>query len=145
MSRFSKAGFSRTGTKTMRQRGRKTADNLIAVSVNGDPPRLQPPEHLDQEERTLFTEIAEACSPRHFVASDLPLLVSYVQATLLSRRAVKKAAEDPAMLALWEKATRMHASHLGNAAKAIATKQDRSENNRPPMAVRSAPTVGRGD
>ena len=71
----------------MSQRGRKTADHL---AVNGDPPRLQPPEHLDTWERRLFVELTEACSPRHFVPSDLPLLTSYVQAILLSRSAVQK-------------------------------------------------------
>jgi hypothetical protein len=94
----------------MRQRGRKTTDHLAALSVNGDPPRLQPPAHLNDHERALFVELIEACSPRHFVASDLPLLASYVQAILLSRSAVKDAAEDPAMLVLWEKATRMQAT-----------------------------------
>jgi hypothetical protein len=38
------------------------------------------------------------------------LLVTFVQATLLSRQAVIKAASDPAMLALWEKASRMQAT-----------------------------------
>jgi hypothetical protein len=44
------------------------------------------------------------------VPSDLPLLVSYVQATLLSRQAVAGASTDAAALALWEKATRMQAT-----------------------------------
>jgi hypothetical protein len=93
----------------MRQRGRKSASDFMALAVNGDPPRLTPPEYLDQREQTLFAEIIEACSPRHFAKSDIPLLVSYVQSTLLSRSAVKRATEDPAMLGLWEKATRMQA------------------------------------
>jgi len=94
----------------MMQRGRKTADHLTALSLSGDPPRLLPPAHLDHSERRLFVELTEACSPRHFVPSDAPLLANYVSATLLSRFAVKKAAKDPAMLALWEKATRIQAS-----------------------------------
>jgi hypothetical protein len=93
----------------MRQRGRRSANNLAAISVNGDPPRLDPPAHLDQRERDLFTELVAACSPSHFAKSDEPMLVSYVQAILLSQFAVKQAAKDPAMLALWEKATRMQA------------------------------------
>jgi hypothetical protein len=94
----------------MRKRGRKSGDELVAINVNGDPPRLDPPSTLTDPERALFAEIVEACSPKHFVPSDLPLLVSYVQATLLSRQAATNAATGAAMLALWEKATRMQAT-----------------------------------
>jgi hypothetical protein len=44
------------------------------------------------------------------VQSDLPLLVSYVQATLLARRAATALAKDISMIAIWEKATRMQAT-----------------------------------
>jgi hypothetical protein len=94
----------------MRKRGRKSCDELAIINVNGDPPRLDPPPTLTDPERALFVEIVQACSPKHFVPSDLPLVVSYVQATLLSRQAVTNAAAAPAMLALWEKATRMQAT-----------------------------------
>ena len=94
----------------MRQRGRKSSDELAVINVNGDPPRLDPPPTLTDPERALFVELVQACSPKHFLPSDLPLVVSYVQATLLSRRAVTSAATAPAMLALWEKATRMQAT-----------------------------------
>ena len=94
----------------MRKRGRKSGDELAVINVNGDPPRLDPPPTLTDPERALFVEIVQACSPKHFVPSDLPLVVSYVQATLLSLRAVTSAATAPAMLALWEKATRMQAT-----------------------------------
>jgi hypothetical protein len=89
----------------MRQRGRKSAAQLATLSVNGDPPRLKPPADLADDEQFLFSEIVTACGPRHFVQSDLPLLVTYVQATLLSRRAVANVGEDAAALALWEKTT----------------------------------------
>jgi hypothetical protein len=94
----------------MRKRGRKSSDELAVINVNGDPPRLDPPPTLTDPERALFVEIVQACSPKHFVPSDLPLVVSYVQATLLSRQAVTNAATAPAMLTLWEKATRMQAT-----------------------------------
>ena len=36
----------------------------MALAVDGNPPpRLEPPEYLDQPEQTLFAEITEACSP----------------------------------------------------------------------------------
>ncbi len=93
----------------MKQRGRSPA-NLSGINVKGDPPRLDPPPDLADDERSLFLEIVGTCSPKHFVPSDLPLLISFVQATLLSRQAVSKAADDPKALALWEKATRMQAT-----------------------------------
>ena len=92
---------------------RKSAAELSmqALSViTGEPRRLDPPSHLDESERALFAELVAACSPKHFVASDLPLLVSFVQATLLSRQAATRAATDATALAAWEKATRMQAT-----------------------------------
>src|SRR5215475_14354867 len=94
----------------MRKRGRKSADELAVINVNGDPPRLDPPVTLTDPERALFVEIVEACSPKHFVPSDLPILVSFIQSTLLSRQAIKEAAKDGKAVAIWEKATRMQAT-----------------------------------
>jgi hypothetical protein len=71
----------------MRQRGRKSADNLATLVVNGDPPRLDPPPTLADPERTLFVQIVEACAPTHFVPSDLPLLIRYVEALALADEA----------------------------------------------------------
>ncbi len=107
------------------QRGRKgTTKSLTPLSVNGDPPRLTAPDYLNDDERALFTEIVEACSPRHFVKSDVPLLVSYVQSTLLSRSAVKSAAQDLKMLALWEKSTRMQATLANRLRLSVASRAD---------------------
>jgi hypothetical protein len=94
----------------MTHRGRRSADELATPNVDGEPPRLDPPPNLTTDERSLFVEIVEACSPKHFVPSDLPLLVSFIQSTLLSRQAIKNAANDGAALAVWEKATRMQAT-----------------------------------
>ena len=54
----------------------------------------------------LFVELINACSPQHFVQSDLPLLVSFVQSTLLTR----DTARDPSKVAIWEKAVRVQAT-----------------------------------
>ncbi len=94
----------------MQKRGRRSAAELATLNVTGEPARLDPPSHLNDDERNLFVELVDACSPRHFVASDLPLLVSFVQATLLSRHAIANAATDPSALAIWEKSTRMQAT-----------------------------------
>jgi hypothetical protein len=95
---------------SMKQRGRKSASDLATLCVDGEPPRLNPPADLTDDERILFVELVDVCSRRHFVPSDMPLLVSYVQATLLSRRAITNAAKDASALASWEKAVRMQAT-----------------------------------
>jgi hypothetical protein len=42
----------------MRQRGRRSAVSLVTFpSVNGDPPRLEPPETLTDDERRVFVEL----------------------------------------------------------------------------------------
>jgi hypothetical protein len=93
----------------MRQRGRKSAANLVTLNVNGTSPKLVAPAYLRDDERTLFVELIGACSPNHFVESDMPLLVSYIQSTLLSRSAAAGLADDPSKIIIWEKATRMQA------------------------------------
>jgi hypothetical protein len=93
----------------MLQRGRKSLANVTALRVDGKPSRLAPPPHLNATERKLFTDLVAATNAKHFTESDSPLLVSYVQATLLSRRAIKKAGRDARALSTWEKACRMQA------------------------------------
>jgi hypothetical protein len=68
----------------MRQRGRKSV-NVVALRVDGSPPPLQPPAYLNEGERALFVELIAACDTRAFVPSDIPLLVSFVRATLVAR------------------------------------------------------------
>jgi hypothetical protein len=94
----------------MLQRGRKPAATLTALTLNADHPRLNPPQYLTNLEQTLFVELVASCPAKQFVLSDIPLLASYVQATILARGAVKEAAQDPRSLAVWEKATRMQAT-----------------------------------
>jgi hypothetical protein len=91
----------------MAHRGRKSAASLaIFPNVTGTPPRLKPPEDLvNHEERALFQEIVGHCHPAHFRASDIPVLVSYVQATLMARQM----ARDPEQMAVWEKAVKLQA------------------------------------
>ena len=65
--------------------------------------RLSPPSHLSKPERTLFAEIVGSCDPRHFANSDLPLLTSFVQATLEARSGPGGGAAD------WEKVVKVQA------------------------------------
>jgi hypothetical protein len=87
----------------MRQRGRKSlAANLVDFNQSGQRPRLIPPETLTNPERELFLATVNACSPEHFRGSDMPLLVAYVQATVLAQ----SAAGDPDKFAMWERAVK---------------------------------------
>jgi len=61
--------------------------NVAAFAVDGPPPRLNPPSTLTAAERALFVEIVAACPTKHFVASDLPLLIRYVEALALADKA----------------------------------------------------------
>jgi hypothetical protein len=87
----------------MLQRGRKSAANLASPSIIAKSPRLTAPSSLTTEERRLFSELIGACDSNHFRRSDLPLLVSYVQATLNAQTT----AHDPKMASQWERSVRM--------------------------------------
>jgi hypothetical protein len=92
------------------KRGRQSAAELSINPTGSAHQRLAPPVDLTATEAKLFRELVACCVPNHFVRSDLPLLVSYVQATLLSRRAASALAKNAAMISVWEKATRMQAT-----------------------------------
>ena len=94
----------------MAKRGRQSAAELSIVSIGSGRQRLVPPLDLNASEAKLFRELVASCAPDHFVQSDMPLLVSFVQATLLSRAAATALAKDVAMIGIWEKATRMQAT-----------------------------------
>ena len=94
----------------MRQRGRASAAALADVNVTGKAARQEPPSDLSDAERTLFTELVEACAPTHFVKSDLPLLVSFIQATLLVRRAATGMVDDPDLIAVFERSVKLQAT-----------------------------------
>jgi hypothetical protein len=89
----------------MRQRGRRSAANLVTLHVDGAPTRLESPACLNDRERKLFSELIAACDPRHFVESDLPLLTSFVQATVLAQMT----ANDPTKIETWALTVRLQA------------------------------------
>jgi len=96
----------------MIQRGRKSS-NVVALGVTASSPRLTPPPTLTKAEKALFDELIGSSDPQHFVPSDMPLLVSFVQATLLARSLASTAAKpskpDPTVIGSWEKVTRVMA------------------------------------
>jgi hypothetical protein len=92
----------------MLQRGRVSrASRDVLKLVDVDLVRLAPPTWLSRDEKKVFAEIVGACRPKHFTPSDEPLLVSFVQATVLARRAIKKAGKDREALLTWERATKL--------------------------------------
>jgi hypothetical protein len=87
----------------MRQRGRKPASIVTFPVIEAPRPPLNPPPGLTKAEQSLFTEIFD--NAQHLMPTDAPLLASYVQAAIASRRS----ARDPSKADLWEKATRLQA------------------------------------
>ena len=80
----------------MRQRGRKSAASMsVAISVDGKPDRLQPPDHLSADERQRFVHIVASCDARHFRPSDATLLCRFVEADALAERAAKELRKHP--------------------------------------------------
>ena len=76
----------------MQQRGRKSVTNLVALNVDGSPPRLMPPSSLSDAERKIFAGVVAACD--HLRPSDLPLLCRYVEVVALSDHAAERLRVD---------------------------------------------------
>ena len=66
---------------------RRSAASLSVVPLDRRASRLRPPAHLSEAERSAFVDLVSACKPGHFQASDLPLLVRYVEASVLAEQA----------------------------------------------------------
>jgi hypothetical protein len=92
------------------KRGRPSVAEQTVIPLAPARRRLQPPADLDENEARLFRDVVASCAPEHFVASDAPLLATYVQSVLLSRRAAADLAADPRALSRWERVTGMQAS-----------------------------------
>jgi hypothetical protein len=92
----------------MLQRGRQSRASVVTFPVvDLDQTRLVAPSWLSRDERKLFCELVGSTRARHFTPADEPLLVAYVQAVLLGRRAIKKAGKDRGSLATWERSTKI--------------------------------------
>jgi phage terminase small subunit len=71
----------------MRQRGRKSAEALTAIALDGESPLPAPPASLSEPEREMFATIVAGCDAGHFRQTDLPLLSRYCEAAVLAERA----------------------------------------------------------
>ena len=112
---------------------RKSAASLNVVAVDSRTIRLRPPPDLPQPERDLFVAVVAANPPTHFRDSDLPLLVQYCAAAVLSERAMAELRTSPivdgkpsAWLAVFEKANR---AMLGLSMRLRVSPQARQANN----------------
>jgi hypothetical protein len=114
----------------MRQRGRKSAANLVTFPVIERRSRLEPPRSLTKREREVFAELAAQAA--HLKPADAPLLASLAQAIILSRRL----ARDSTKVSEWEKAVRAQAML---STKLRMTPQSRTDSR---AAGRQQPTPG---
>jgi hypothetical protein len=91
------------------KRGRISAADLSIVHI--DTARtIEPPADLKDKEAAIFRDVVASCSPRHFCASDIPMLVSFATATVLTRHYASLIGEQPNALKDWEVACRMQTS-----------------------------------
>jgi hypothetical protein len=90
--------------------GRPSVDDLNVVPLYPAGSRVQTPDDLTPSEAGLFKHLVHSCAPDHFVSSDVPLLVSYVQSTLIARNAAKAMTKNPRLASTWERSVRMQAT-----------------------------------
>jgi hypothetical protein len=69
---------------------RRSRASLSVVSGKLPSSRLQAPASLSDSERILFNQLVTSCDRKHFIESDLPLLVRYVQASCLADQAAQE-------------------------------------------------------
>lgn len=100
--------------------GRRSINDIITPNVKGEAARIVAPASLTPRERNIFSEIVAACSPQHFRTSDIPLLQSYVTATLTARATASK----PKMFFIFEKAARLQNSLATSLRLAPSTRSD---------------------
>lgn len=83
----------------MLQRGRKSVEGLY---VDDGTVPIKTPSGLIASEKKLFNTMIASVGFNHFTPSDVPLIVSYVQATLMAQRAAK----SPLQIGLFERAVK---------------------------------------
>jgi len=71
----------------------RKSSNVVAIDTRQN--RLHPPANLDGPERDLFVALVAANAPTHFRDSDMPLLLQYCAAAVLSDRAMAELRAAP--------------------------------------------------
>jgi len=71
---------------------------IVRPEVDTKPTRPRPPDSLNDRERRLFLDLINATAPTHFRSSDLPLLLQYVQLSVLAADASAAISTEGAVL-----------------------------------------------
>jgi hypothetical protein len=79
----------------MRQRGRQSGAGLEIIPPASAGPNLQPPRHLIATEARLFHEVVANAPPGQFSASDVYLLATFAQVTLLALKVLPGRRQRP--------------------------------------------------
>jgi|SRR6516164_7071026 hypothetical protein len=86
----------------MLQRGRKSsASTVVSLAATGSRSALNPPTSLTKEEKAAFTDLVASVDYRHLSQADMPLLISYIQASIKARKLARTTD-----IANWERAVR---------------------------------------
>jgi phage terminase small subunit len=73
---------------------RRSAADLAVVRGGAGFGRLRPSSELGENEVQVWKQVVGACDPKHFVASDAPLLARYCENVVLARKAAAALAEQ---------------------------------------------------
>jgi phage terminase small subunit len=71
---------------------------MSVIAVDGTASRLDPPASLPEAERGIFVDLVNACEPKHFRPSDLPLLLRYCEASVLAEHAARELRQTGAVV-----------------------------------------------
>jgi phage terminase small subunit len=90
------------------KRGRISAAELSVVQLRPGANALRPPDDLPANVVKAFRAVVANSASGHLRPCDVPLIVSYAEATLIARKAARCALKnpDPEMLAMWDRAVR---------------------------------------
>jgi hypothetical protein len=86
--------------------GRRGIDALMTPMISAKEARVIAPASMTPAAKRLFKEIVDSCDPSHFRDAEIPLLQSYVVATLMARSTANK----PKQFSTFEKAARLQKS-----------------------------------
>jgi phage terminase small subunit len=75
----------------MKQRGRKSAENLAVMPIETMRHQLRPPDHLSASEQALFREVLANVPANQFSFADVYLLATFCQITTLLREQADRA------------------------------------------------------
>jgi len=94
----------------LKQRGRKSAEELAVVSLASARKTMEPPTDLRPAVCEIFREVVASCDANHFRKSDIPMLAQFAVATHLSRFYAERIGETDGAFKLWSEAAKLQIS-----------------------------------